>query len=154
VSTAERLEELRDLPRVTAADRERYKRLARGDGELLSLYEPEHSWLERKQNMLLGTRDGFPLAEWHQWWRSLPDYDGPPMRAPSGTDYHRVFRADGSSRVSIPLRVEAPSFVGNAQLAALFGEVEEYCGPRDWGGPHIAPCPFRGWCPKLAGVSE
>ena len=175
MSTAERLEQLRDLPRVTAADRERYKQWEQEARAELVRAEPISPRLERaylqaamlRKSWLVLHRPGegdVPITRdaWRNYWRSLPDYDGPPMRAPSGTDYHRVFRADGSSRVSIPLRVEGEVAAAGVPLAMLFGEIEEYHEPSSrelrerfvinkykaiFGAPSAGG---RGWCPKLA----
>jgi hypothetical protein len=101
MSTAERLEELRDLPLVTAQDRERYKQWEQEALAELAEVEPKHAREERTRHRVLLQRDGlvdqaphrntkrlekevFSLSEWRTYWRSLPDHDGPPMKPPSG----------------------------------------------------------------------
>jgi hypothetical protein len=49
VSTAECLEELRDLPRVTAADRERYAQWEQEARAALAEVEPEYARDERRE---------------------------------------------------------------------------------------------------------
>lgn len=159
MTTAERLEQLRDLPLVTAADRERYKQWEQEARAELAEAEPGHARDERARNALLGTRDGFPLAEWHQWWRSLPDYDGPPMRAPSGVGYwtHREitpFEHAAAAELGITQEPDdaRKDEHGNLILARwvtenLFAVIADlrFAHPSTGG---------RGWCRGLAGVSE
>ena len=92
-------------PRTTAEERTKWRFIAQRDYYICREVEPEDSWRNRVFWRTLGT-EGRQQAgqDTREEIRSQPDYDGPPMRAPSGTDYHRVFRADGSSRVSIPLQ--------------------------------------------------
>ena len=174
MSTAERLEELRILPRVSAEDRRRYGNMQSAAEIQLELYEPLHSRRERR----LALRHGrsvvwlephnpeslhmHPLL-WRKHWRSLPDYDGPPMRAPSGPvwEWERYF--DGSVELDVPLSATTEQ-EGRTQHDTLqnklMGMGAEYvpqtpprsASPR--GRLFDAPSKGgRGWCPKLAGVA-
>lgn len=172
MSTAERLEQLRDLPRVTVADRERYKRWEQESRAELAEVEPTSTRLERaylqaamlRKLWLVLHRPGegdVPItrAEWHSHWRSLPDYDGPPMRAPSGVGYwtHREitpFEHAAAAELGITQEPDdaRKDEHGNLILARwvtenLFAVIADlrFALPSAGG---------RGWCRGLAGVSE
>ena len=179
MTTAERLEQLRDLPLVTAADRERYKQWEQGARAELAEVEPEHARDERKEYQfarkfdrvdtlphwpVLRLGDVISNSEWRSHWRSLPDYDGPPMRTPSGVmiRFVRETRAEdeelvfGSGVVPVfvapisgghPLRhlLEAHLIKKHPQKKREIPDETFYLPPSKGG---------RGWCPKLAEVSE
>ena len=175
MSTAERLEQLRDLPLVTEEQRFALMHLAADAHVELLHCEPEHAKRERHKHRAARFRDMVDLQshkvtdedpgelaiterEWREHWRSLPDYDGPPMRAPSGTEYwpHRKI---------MPLECAAATELGITQEPDD-GRKDEYGVVRyaDWYVEEFlamvtdcfAPPSLggRGWCPKLAGVSE
>ena len=115
---------------------------------------------------------------WRHEWRSMPDYDGPPMKPPSGVIFEEL--QSGRLRVdewTIRKRRPKRGFVGK-------NKADGFVDPRSWfGGRGIvddlaewqppsaryareqkaaravglfkAPSEGgRGWCPKLAGVGE
>lgn len=164
MSAAERLEQLRDLPRVTAADRERYKRWEQEARAELAEVEPTSTRLERaylqaamlRKLWLVLHRPGegdVPItrAEWHSHWRSLSDYDGPPMRAPSGV---RTLIGGGEMDLIVSSRLESADGKPSRFLAIQMRVAYPGCNkvPSDAYAPPSAG--GRGWCPKLAGVSK
>lgn len=177
MTAAERLEQLRDLPRVTVADRERYKRWEMEASKELALVEERYSAEERGFSHLARSdrevdlephisprrTDRVVLMDedtWRSHWRSLPDYEGPPMRAPSGVRWRSREGADGFRRLALPLQPvyflwtehliaagaepQHPSARENREFRAREA-VHAYSHPSAGG---------RGWCPKLAGVGE
>jgi hypothetical protein len=168
VSTAERLEQLRDLPLVTAADRERYKRWEQEARAELAEVEPPSARIERAYLRAAMRRRGWvvlrghyaagdtPLTrdEWRDHWRSLPDYDGPPMRAPSGV---RVSIGTGPSDLILFSALYPPKKKGELPRmvytkVAITSPWTEIDPPLDdYGHPSAGG---RGWCRGLAGVSE
>lgn len=174
MSTAERLEQLRDLPRVTVADRERYKRWEQESRADLAEAEPEHSQIERAHDRYrirdwvdlrphrtaIDHADAIRRDVWRSHWRSLPDYDGPPMRAPSGTEYW-------THREIVPFEHAAAIELGITQEPDD-GRKDEYGVARYanwymenfWATRLVTDCfdhpstGGRGWCPKLAEAGE
>jgi hypothetical protein len=106
---------------------------------------------------------------WRKQWRSMPDYDGPTMRAPSGVQFNYRFMDDGFGTLQLPLRVyrergdwhnhieglepsQYPNFERKREDGSTVGanwwwetalELSRFDPPSKGG---------RGWCPKLAGV--
>ena len=160
MSTAERLEELRILPRVSAEDRRRYGNMQSAAEIQLELYEPLHSRRERR----LALRHGrsvvwlephnpeslhmHPLL-WRKHWRSLPDYDGPPMRTPSGAILTRV---DPVSRRPVkpgyrgPTRLDVPVHATNERVP----EEEETTLP----GSKCVLMTLRDWLTRALGAQQ
>lgn len=135
------------MPRTTAWERAVYQAWETQARAELALYEPEHAAKERLTHY---EDDGS--------WRSLPDYDGPPMRAPSGfvvrfpaieavepfdqrerDELHRRLRSLGAQKKRAR-RVEA------ADAVRAFGMAGALC--------FEPPLRGRGWCPGLAGVGK
>lgn len=66
----------------------------------LAQNEPEHSRLEREKALVAREHkraavDAYAyrdvtIEQWRAHWRSLPDYDGPPMRSPSGVEFEEL----------------------------------------------------------------
>ncbi len=175
MTAAERLEELRDLPRVTAEDRERYKRWEQEARAELAEVEPEHSQIERAYDRhrigdwvdfrphrtAIDHADAIRRDVWRNHWRSLPDYDGPPMRAPSGP----VFVSIGSNifeKLPDEYHEQRAGLLRQFAAMARRGELSVVSPDRStldgvevpadlYGHPAAGG---RGWCPKLAGVGE
>lgn len=200
MSTAERLEELRELPRVSAEDRERYEIWNRQARMMLAEVDPPHAARERIAHISVVAADGaarrargyrargyvprhVSMRQWFRDWRSLPDYDGPPMRAPSGvvlTWVDPVSRRPVRPGYPGPRRLDVPIYGTDAQCEAnerlYLGSRRPACSLRDWleylrldyvPGWIERPMPSvtdehflrpseggRGWCPKLAGVDR
>lgn len=175
LNSPERLEQLRDLPRVTAADRERYKRWEQEARAELAEVEPVSARLERaymqaamsRKSWLVLRRPGdgdVPItrAEWRSHWRSLPDYDGPPMRAPSGVRWWSHEGVDGFRRLVLPL--DTVHFLGawTEHLIAAGAESRPQSAreKREFRAREVAhayshpSAGGRGWCPKLAEVDS
>lgn len=165
------------MPRTTGQQRVKYAAIAVEMRKELGDCEPYHSHRERANSRLAQRAecvdlcpyskesDGLSLTlltieQWRAHWRSLPDYDGPPMRAPSGfivrfpaveaadpsgsilerDELHRRLRALGAQKKRAR-RVDA------ADAVRAFGMAGALCfDPPSKGG--------RGWCPKLAGVDR
>jgi len=164
------------IPRTTAEERAAITHLAAiAHLDLLS-YEPEHALLERnahraaqyrnridpQPHKAVGENPGglrVTASEWRARWRSLPDYDGPPMRAPSGfvvrfpaveaaepfgagverDKLHRHLRLLGGEKV----RSRRNDTVDAVREYGMAGALSYEQPPRG-----------RGWCPKLAGVQS
>ena len=158
--------------RTTAEERKRYRVLAQLARVELAFADPEHARNERSvhqnaraENLVEvhnadGSSTQLTPEYWRHEWRSLPDYDGPPMRAPSGPVFSR---SDG---FGIPSAPSAGTELGITQepdtrrrrpdsglagwsqwyLEAQAGDYPDAYAPPSAGG--------RGWCPKLAGVGE
>lgn len=166
------------VPRTTAEERSKWRFIALRDYYLCRETEPEDSWRNRVFWRGLGTEgrkqaSEDTLAE----IRSLPDYDGPPMRAPSGP---ALFDADGNMCLEPYCRSDLAGYLANQEH--LLGEHppkkaaskeerkirrearralaehrkredrarwQRKCDPSDPTDPYKGG---RGWCPKLAGV--
>lgn len=173
MSTAERLEELRDLPRVTGPQRAKYATIAVEMRKELGDWEPYHSHRERANSRLAQraecvdlcpyskASDGLSqtlltIEHWRAHWRSLPDYDGPPMRAPSGAvvrfpavepidEQRRSGRDDLREHVRSLGGERRAHFRDGARAYEAFGHMPPYAPPSEGG---------RGWCPGLAWVGK
>jgi hypothetical protein len=151
------------MPRATVADRAVYQAWETQARAELDRCEPEHAVKERLTHY---EDDGS--------WRSLPDYDGPPMRAPSGVGWWR-FDAPGEP-LSVPIeaviRASIERWVTHIRGLAYStapddGRKDEHGVIRyaswymeNFGGTRMITDCFdlpskggRGWCPKLAGVA-
>lgn len=168
MSTAERLEELRDLPLVTAADRERYAQWEQEARAALAEVEPPSARIERAYLRAAMRRRGWvvlrghydagdtPLTrdEWRDHWRSLPDYDGPPMKPPSGV---RVSIGTGPSDLIFSSALYPPKKKGElprmvyTKIAITSPWTEVDPSLDDYAHPSAGG---RGWCRGLAGVSK
>ena len=167
-------ESARATSRTTAEERTKWRFIAQRDYYICRETEPEDSWRNRVFWRGLGTEgrkqaSEDTLAE----IRSLPDYDGPPMRAPSGP----VFEFARGSDIVIG---QAPVENGTVFLSA---ETEKRARGRNsvlqrlaeiarsgFEVTHVRPSNAeligeatldlfdlpsqggRGWCPKLAGA--
>lgn len=150
------------VPRTTAEERAKWQWAAKRDYYLCREVEPEDSWRNRVFWRTLGVEGRKQASQdTREEIRSQPDYDGPPMRAPSGVQYHWRERADGSRNLTTPLRVSEFHLLGpirSYDLATHFGGVEESSdlpkeSPADEMSTYRAPSAGgRGWCPILAGV--
>ena len=162
-----RLEQLRNLPLVTAADRERYAQWEQEARAALAEVEPPSARIERAYSRAAMRRN-----EWRTHWRSLPDYDGPPMRSPSG-----VYWVGGWSPSLVPIVPVHYSTRWSDHLKGLdprvlpdvHRQVGDFVRTATWFEEHLTTIEFafpsdkrfippskggRGWCPKLAGVGE
>ena len=138
MSTAERLDELRDLPRVSEEDRKRYKQWEQDLRDDLGAIEDEYAKdaQRERRNSRDAVRCGLvdlpkeaPSREqWRKHWRGLPDYDGG-GHAPSGPVFW--FFPTGM----------AP--VGGWLCGFKQAQKSDFDPPLRGG---------RGWCPKLAGA--
>lgn len=91
---------------------------------------------------------------WRHEWRSMPDYDGPPMRAPSGV---RVSIGTGPSDLIFSSALYPPKKKGElprmvyTKIAITSPWTEVDPSLDDYAHPSAGG---RGWCPKLVGVKE
>lgn len=182
MSTAERLEELRDLPRVTAEQRERYDAWEVACRVELDLCETKDFFEERRRlrqarafgqvPMPESPNNEWPMRAWISYWRSLPDYSGPPMRAPSGVRWARDYetgllnaqmslcfgliwwhkhirgledgvRCDDGRKDEHGVVRYANWYMENSGATRM---ITDCLNPPSKGG--------RGWCPGLAGVGK
>lgn len=96
-------------------------------------------------------------GEWRSYWRSLPDYDGPPMRAPSGLVV-RFPAVEGIDEAERAARRELRTHLRAQGYGLVYPDDDRHDGMRAYrrfGVQMLFDRPDeggRGWCPKLAGV--
>ncbi len=162
------------MPRATAEERFEYEHAAAIAALELVSYEPHEAMLERAR--WRNWRDYEDMVEFVRdfaaHWRSLPDYDGPPMRAPSGVEWR--FDVPGEPLavpIGVVIRASSERWAMHIRGVAYSttpddGRKDEHGVVRfaswymeNFGGTRLITDCFdppskggRGWCPKLAGV--
>lgn len=164
------------MPLATGPQRVKYAAIAVEMRKELGDWEPYRSHRERANSRLAQraecvdlcpyskesdglSRTLLTIEQWRAHWRSLPDYDGPPMRAPSGfvvrfpaveaaepfgagverDKLHRHLRELGGEKKRVRRN-------DTADAVRAFGLTGALC--------YEQPPRGRGWCPKLAGVQS
>ena len=147
-------------PRTTAEERTKWRFIAQRDYYICREVEPEDSWRNRVFWRTLGT-EGRQQAgqDTREEIRSQPDYDGPPMRAPSGLVV-RFPAVEGIDEAERAARRELRTHLRAQGYGLVYLDDDRHDGMRAYrrfGVQMLFDPPAqggRGWCPKLAGVQS
>ena len=175
------------IPATTAEERIRYRLWENKARSVLHDAESDETRWERaieiatRQNeqVIVGyERKKLNRDQWRAHWRSLPEYDGPPMRAPSGPVFEFVdwtgtpsqeFSDISGSRVELReaitdeyaeqragllQRFAALARRGNCEYMRRSNDTAELMGESTLDLYDPPSRGGRGWCPKPAGVSQ
>ena len=147
------------IPYCQQKERTLWQKLAYGTEQWLHTHEPAHSDYERcLQRKVLNNH--WRKTDRKRYWQSFPGYDGPPMRAPSGTEYwtHRkIMPLERATATELGITQEPDDGrkCENGAIGYANWYMEDLLATRLVTDRFDHPSAGgRGWCPKLARVGE